>query len=290
MQGEDRIVDSEKHQLVWVCSGLRLKGKEREVASGRCSCSMAKNVDAVDLTEAEGTEEFVEGRGGPEGNAKSFAQGKGGCGSQVLSPGGGKGSGNQSGMVGSPVKRRRSSGSGAAAVAVDVGSIAALADVAPRERVNVKGYLMYIPAEARTVTMRASVKSLTQQEKPVCTRLLADHGSVVQVSFWGDIATRWQAPLAEALEAAEEGEWPYLQLECCEVVAVANSLPSLPLRKLQSTGGTVVHILQPGALKISPVAASVISDFSVFGSCVKTPLVVHVQESRHGVTAAIQSR
>jgi len=133
-------------------------------------------------------------------------------------------------MVGSPVKRRRSSGSGAAAVAVDVGSIAALADVAPRERVNVKGYLMYIPAEARTVTMRASVKSLTQQEKPVCTRLLADHGSVVQVSFWGDIATRWQAPLAEALEAAEEGEWPYLQLECCEVVAVADSLPSLPLR------------------------------------------------------------
>ena len=96
--------------------------------------------------------------------------------------------------------------------------------------------------------------------------LLADGGGVVQISLWGEIATRWQAPLFEALEAAEEGEWPHLRLECCEMVAVPNSLPSLPLRKLQTTGGTRGLEDYPGGI-----------NFSVFSSSVKAPSVVHLQ-------------
>eukprot|EP00435_Cladocopium_sp_Y103_P028687 s1951_g7.t1 len=125
-----------------------------------------------------------------------------------------------------------------------------------------------------TVTMRASIKSLTAQEKPVCTLLLADGGGVVQVSFWGDITTRWQTPLAEAFEGAEEREWPHVQLDCCEVVPVPHSLPSLHMKKLQSTSGPVVHFLHPGALKICPALAMACADFSVFGSQIKA-LWVH---------------
>ena len=72
---------------------------------------------------------------------------------------------NHGGMVGSAVKRRRSS-TASAAIALDVGGLASLGEVLPRERVNAKGFLMHIPGEPRTITLRAgSVENLTPQEK-----------------------------------------------------------------------------------------------------------------------------
>lgn len=185
--------------------------------------------------------------------------------------------------VATPVKRRRSG-----TTPIQTREACGIADVVHfpvQTRVTLKCYLLYVPPQSRSVTLKMTAKVLQPQQKAVATVLIGDARGAMQLSMWGEKAQEFHGQLLQALEEAPDGAFPQLKLESAEVVAVPHAHQQLQMRRLQSSGAFQIQILEPQPLQITPELKLAITDFTMFGDKIRTPMAAHL----HGVVDMVGS-
>lgn len=152
---------------------------------------------------------------------------------------------------GSPKKRRRSGSDGPGGSSreqVTVDKLEEIHRLRARTEVNFSGHVL---AADETVHKRDTYVRGTCTQREVAGFIAADASCLVQVALWGEVAQKYFESLTKALNEAEDGVFPRIEVTACQVTTVKHP-EGTSLRRLASTARTTVKLLGPTPLTISP--------------------------------------
>ena len=150
-------------------------------------------------------------------------------------------------MAGTPKKRRRSSGSHTpVAEVVTLDNVTQVHTQPIRKEVTLKGWVLATDNEVKKGQPgKAGVR------RDVGGFILADGQALVQISLWGDIASKTFPQLISWLDEAEEATFPEVEVSAVQVGG--HKVPcATELRRLMSTARTVVKRIGSGTPSITP--------------------------------------
>ena len=152
---------------------------------------------------------------------------------------------------GSPKKRRRSGSDGPAGSSREQVTARKLEEIhrlRARTEVNFSGHVL---AADETVQKRDTFVRGACTQREVAGFIAADASCLVQVALWGEVAQKYFESLTKALNEAEDGVFPRIEVTACQVATLKHP-EGTSLRRLASTARTTVKLLEPTPLTISP--------------------------------------
>ncbi|CAK9103484.1 unnamed protein product [Durusdinium trenchii] len=117
-----------------------------------------------------------------------------------------------------------------------------------RTEVNFSGHVL---AADETVQKRDTFVRGACTQREVAGFIAADASCLVQVALWGEVAQKYFESLTKALNEAEDGVFPRIEVTACQVATLKHP-EGTSLRRLASTARTTVKLLEPTPLTISP--------------------------------------
>lgn len=148
-------------------------------------------------------------------------------------------------LCGTPTKRRRSGGVVSAPTTVD--DLKLLHQMATRQEVTVEGFNLAMDEKLH----RGNTTGKEKKGRDVAGLMLADTGALMQLTLWGDVASKNFPHLTDLLAATDDGAFPKVRVAGAQIIGFKG--PTAPsLRRLQSTPRTSITHLDTQKVTVSP--------------------------------------